>query len=181
MDEALGKAFAHPLRVEIFKRLGEHPGSARLLSEELGHPLSNVAYHFRRLDDLGLIRLVNKVKRRGATEKIYKATQIAPVDSFARKLVPASVRGHVSAPILQAMFDSGTTALKAGTLDARDDSHLVCMPVVLDLDGWKEVSTIMDGALARIAKARVQSAKRLGRTQGQDIRATIIVASFESP
>lgn len=125
MDEALGKAFAHPLRVEIFRRLGERQSSAKQLSEELGFPLGNVAYHFRRLDDLGLIRLVNKVKRRGATEKIYKAFRAVPIDSLMRKSVPASVRGHISAPILQVMFDRGVAALKAGTLDARDDSHLV--------------------------------------------------------
>lgn len=60
MNEALAKALAHPLRAIIFARLAEFPGSPKNLSEELGQPLSNTAYHFRRLVDLGFIQLVKK-------------------------------------------------------------------------------------------------------------------------
>jgi DNA-binding transcriptional ArsR family regulator len=181
VNEAVAKALTHPLRVQIFARLGVLPGSAKDLAEEFDHSLGNIAYHLRRLRELGLVRLVKTVKKRGATEKIYEAVAVVPADSLARKELPPSLRSHVSAPALQAMMKRGFDALKAGTLDAREDSHLICLPAVLDARGWKEVTAIMDRTLAAIAAARTESAKRLAEGGEQGIRTTLIVASFESP
>ncbi len=181
MNNNLAKALAHPLRRQIFALLGERPASAKQLSAELDERLSSVAYHFRRLDELGLIRLVKVVQKRGATEKIFKAVKVVPLSALTRRELPSSIRDHVSAPILQMIFDRGVAALNAGTLDARDDSHLVCLPAVLDAEGWKDVAAIMDRALTDIAKARTRSSKRLSSTGKPGIRTTIVVASFESP
>jgi len=181
MSEEIAKALSHPLRAQIFTRLGERPGSAKQLSAELDHSLNNTSYHVRRLHELGLLRLVDTVKRRGATERIYAVAEKTPAGSLSRRQVPPSVRDRVSAPTLQEIIDAGIAALEAGTLDARDDSHLVCMPTALDAKGWEEVAAIMDKALSDISIARAQSAKRLAKADDKGIQTTIFIASFESP
>ena len=67
---------SHPLRARIYKSLQGRVASPRLMSTELGVPLGNVAYHVRRLDDLGLIKLVNVTRARGALEHHYTAVKI---------------------------------------------------------------------------------------------------------
>jgi hypothetical protein len=114
-------------------------------------------------------------------EKIYKAVPVVLIDSLARKELSAPLRDHVSVPILQTMTSRGFEALEAGTLDARDDSHLVCVPASLDAQGWKEVAKIIDEALAMIAHTRAESTRRLSDTDRRGIHSTLIVAHFESP
>jgi DNA-binding transcriptional ArsR family regulator len=91
MSEALAKALSHPLRAQIFGRLAERPGSGKQLSEELDRPLSSTAYHVRKLHDLGLVELVEKVQRRGVAERIYRAVCVAPDETLDRRDVPTSV------------------------------------------------------------------------------------------
>lgn len=182
MSEALAKALSHPLRRQILVRLAEQPGSAKQLSTELEVDIGNVAYHMGRLRELDLLRLVRTKKRRGAVERIYKAAPAAPLiaTTLEPKDVPVALRSHISVPTLQAIISSGIAALKAGTLDARDDGHLVCVPTVLDQEGWGDIAAIMDQTLTRIATARTRSAKRLSKTGQSKIHATIVLANFES-
>jgi DNA-binding transcriptional ArsR family regulator len=44
------------------------------LAAELGAPLGVVSYHVRRLEALGLVKLVRREPRRGAVEHYYRTT-----------------------------------------------------------------------------------------------------------
>ena len=66
------RVFAHPLRLEILRSLGER-ASPTDLSRRLGQPLGTVSYHVRVLADQGLLRLVEQAPRRGAIEHYYAA------------------------------------------------------------------------------------------------------------
>jgi DNA-binding transcriptional ArsR family regulator len=72
-DPALGKALAHPLRPRILVALAGRTASPSELAEQLDVPLGVLSYHVRRLVDLGLLRLVRRVPRRGAVEHYYTA------------------------------------------------------------------------------------------------------------
>ena len=67
------KAFAHPLRLEILRRLGER-ASPTELARRMGAPLGSVSYHVRVLADLGALQLVDQAPRRGAIEHYYALT-----------------------------------------------------------------------------------------------------------
>ena len=54
--------------------------------------------------------------------------------------MPRSLRGGVTAASLQTFLDKAVAALEAGTIDDRDDTTLCWMPLLLDEQGWKEVS-----------------------------------------
>ncbi len=67
------KAFAHPLRLEILRRLGDR-ASPTELARQMGAPLGSVSYHVRVLADMGALRLVHQAPRRGAIEHYYALT-----------------------------------------------------------------------------------------------------------
>jgi DNA-binding transcriptional ArsR family regulator len=71
-DEA-ARALAHPVRVAILKALGQDSRSAVSVSREIGQPLSNVAYHFRVLRELGALEETGSRPARGAMEHFYRA------------------------------------------------------------------------------------------------------------
>lgn len=65
------KAFAHPLRTFILRRLAGETHSPNELAQIFDAPLGNVSYHVKALLELGLIRLVDTATRRGAIEHYY--------------------------------------------------------------------------------------------------------------
>ena len=64
------KAFAHPLRLEIMRRIGAR-ASPTELARQIGAPLGSVSYHVRVLAELGALELVDQAPRRGAIEHYY--------------------------------------------------------------------------------------------------------------
>lgn len=72
----IGQSISHLVRVGILRslvRAGE-PMSPNDLSQELGEPLGNTAYHVRRLETLEAVELVSATPRRGALEHYYGLT-----------------------------------------------------------------------------------------------------------
>lgn len=76
--ERLARAEAHPIRLAVIEKMSAAPKdwSPNLLSRELDIPLSDLAYHVKRLRDAGLLVLVRTRPRRGAVEHFYA---LAPV------------------------------------------------------------------------------------------------------
>jgi len=66
-------AVLSPIRRRILERLDE-PGSASGLARRLGLPRQKINYHLRLLERQGLVRLVERRRRRGCTERIVRAT-----------------------------------------------------------------------------------------------------------
>jgi DNA-binding transcriptional ArsR family regulator len=181
IDQRLVKALAHPMRVRILSILNERVSSPAQMAVEFDENLSRVSYHVNVLLKYECIELVTTRPRRGATEHFYRGTARAYLGNPEWRQIPESVRGGVSAVVLQTLLDKALEALLAGTLDARDDSYLSWIPVVVDEEGWSEIAAIMAEALARILDAQTKSAERLVKAREQGITATVAVASFESP
>jgi DNA-binding transcriptional ArsR family regulator len=182
IDPRLVRALAHPLRVKILEILTERVASPSLLSEELGAGLTHVAYHTRMLNQCDCLELVETAPRRGATEHFYKASPRSFVGDRSWRRVPRSVLGGVSGAALQTFMDKAVAALKAGTLDGREETTLSWMPVELDERGWKEVAAIMNEALDQTLAAQARSRKRLARSKRdrETISAVVAVANFET-
>ena len=74
-------ALSHPTRVRVLAYLRMHQvASPTEIAAELRIPLGNVSYHARRLEALGLIRLVERRQRRGAIEHRYTLAKAADDD-----------------------------------------------------------------------------------------------------
>jgi DNA-binding transcriptional ArsR family regulator len=181
IDQRLVRSLAHPLRVQILELLTDHVASPNGLAGQLEVGLGDVAYHTRALDRFGALELVDTVQRRGATEHFYKADPEAFVGSPHWRKVPLPVRGGVSAATLQTFLDKAIAALKAGTLDGRDDTVFRWMPLHLDEEGFGEVVAILEEATKLMLAAHVRSQDRMTENGGAETVSTVVgMAAFET-
>lgn len=182
IDQRLVRALAHPLRIKILEILTERVASPNLISDNLEAGLSHVAYHTRALDKCGCLELVDTAQRRGATEHFYKASPHSFIGDRIWRRVPRALLGGVSGATLQSFMDRAVAALEAGTIDEREDTTLYWMPVLLDEQGWKEVTTTMEETVDRVLAIQEESRERIARRKGRGgISAIVGVASFETP
>ena len=180
IDQRLVRALAHPLRIQILEILNERVASPNALSAALGLGLSHVAYHTRALNRCGCLELVDTAQRRGATEHFYKAAPDAFIGTPRWRRVPRSLRSGVTAAVLQTFMDKAVTALRAGTIDDREDTTLSWMPMRVDRRGWDEVTAILDEATDRILGAQQRSVNRLTDAAEEGISTVVAVANFET-
>jgi DNA-binding transcriptional ArsR family regulator len=64
------RAVAHPMRHEILAMLGERSSTPARVAAALGAKVNVVAYHVRRLAELGLADLVEVRRGRGGLEHV---------------------------------------------------------------------------------------------------------------
>jgi DNA-binding transcriptional ArsR family regulator len=182
IDPRLVRALAHPLRVRILDILTERVASPNALADELDVGLTHVAYHTRTLQRCGCLDMVDTAQKRGATEHFYKASPGSFVGDPDWRRVPLPVRGGVSTASLRTFVEKAGRALKAGTIDAREDTVFRWNPLLLDQRGWDEVTAILREAGDRILAAQKRSRARLARARagGEPISAVFALANFET-
>jgi DNA-binding transcriptional ArsR family regulator len=182
IDQRLVKALSHPLRIRILEVLTERVASPIRLSDDLDAGLSHVAYHTRALDKCGCLELVDTAQRRGATEHFYKASSHSFIGDRVWRRVPRTLLGGVSGATLQSFMDRGVAALEAGTIDGRKDTTLYWTPVLLDQQGWDQLTATMEETVDRVQAIQGESRARLIRRRGRGaISAIVGLASFETP
>ncbi len=104
-DPALAKALAHPLRTRILAALEDRIASPSELAAELDVSLGVMSYHVRRLEALGLVKLVKRTPRRGAVEHYYKATARPRITSAGWGATPGVVKeAMIAASVQQLVF-----------------------------------------------------------------------------
>jgi DNA-binding transcriptional ArsR family regulator len=77
IDQRLAKALSNSLRAQALNLIAEGVASPKLIAEQLGLDVRNVAYHVRVLKRLDCIELVETQQRRGAVEHVYRVTERA--------------------------------------------------------------------------------------------------------
>lgn len=181
VEQIVAKAFAHPLRVQILIILNEKTASPNMLAQQLEQSLNLVAYHVRVLEKYDCIELVDTKQRRGATEHFYRATrrQFLSDDEWSR--MPTSLRPGMAAAVLKSVFEDIEAASKAGTLEEVDDLHLSRTPMVLDAQGWNDVSELLKGALDRLLEIQTEASERLAKSEESGISAKVHLMHFKSP
>ncbi len=181
ITQQLAKALAHPLRVRILTSLHKGISSPNQLSQELGEPLGNVSYHVKTLLEYDCVELVKTEPRRGAVEHFYRATERAFFSDSDWAKMPASARKGISGVILEAIGGDSTKALVAGSIDARTDSHLSRTPLIVDKQGWDELTTMLTETLNRAIGIQEQAAGRLAEDGAEPISTMLGILHFEVP
>ena len=161
IDSRLVRALAHPLRVEILQLLNEREASPNEMSDMLGYPLGNVAYHARVLERCGCIEVVRTAKRRGAIEHYFRAVPRSYIGHQDWRKVPRSVRGGVTAASLDSFMNRAVAALEDGKIDDREDTTFNWMALAVDRLGWAQVAEVLDEARDRLQAVYEQSRGRL--------------------
>jgi DNA-binding transcriptional ArsR family regulator len=181
IEQIVAKAFAHPLRVQILVILSEKVASPNMLAQQLDESLNLVAYHVRVLEKYDCIELVDTKQRRGATEHFYRATrrQLLTDDQWAQ--MPASLRPGMANAVLKSIFEDIEAASKAGTLEEVDDLHITRSPLVLDTQGWTDVSNLLQDVLDRLPEIQGEATNRMAESKEPGILAKVHLIHFKSP
>jgi DNA-binding transcriptional ArsR family regulator len=181
ITQQLAKALAHPLRVRILTSLHKGVSSPNQLSQELGEPLGNVSYHVKTLLEYDCVELVKTEPRRGAVEHFYRATERAFFSASDWEKIPASARKGISGSILETVGQDATEALVAGTIDARSETHISRTPLILDEQGWSDVTELLADTLNRALEIQEEAAARLNEEKSDSIDTKLAILHFESP
>jgi DNA-binding transcriptional ArsR family regulator len=182
VDPRIAKALSHPMRARILMILNERVASPNEIAEDIDERLPNVSYHVRALLDLGCIELVDTAQRRGAIEHYYRAVVRPFFSDSDWKRIPRSGRQAISDSILQIIWEDLSDSIKAGTFEGRTDRHLTHSRMLLDEEGWSELTKYLSGVLAEVEKIESRSKARLKKSaDGAAIPTTFALMHFESP
>jgi len=179
--EQLVKGLSHPLRTECLTILTDRVASPRQISELLDEDLSNVSYHVRVLDELGLIELVGEESVRGAVAHFYKAIERPLLSNAQWEKMPLEVRKAFSAHSWDVLIKDATAAIENGTFDSRHDRHLTRTPLLLDSEGFARLSKAMDELLEMVFEEQAASAARREKSGGEPIHAVAATVLFATP
>ncbi len=180
-DPALAKALAHPLRTRILATLEDRIASPSELAAELDVSLGVMSYHVRRLEALGLVKLVKRTPRRGAVEHYYKATARPRITNAGWAATPGVVKEAMIGASVQQLGHYISDAVAAGGFD-QPESHLTRSPVIVDAQGWRELAGELEALLERIQQIEAASKKRLTSVDHVDEQqATVVLMLFNSP
>jgi DNA-binding transcriptional ArsR family regulator len=181
ITQQLAKALAHPLRVRILTSLHKGVSSPNQLSQELGEPLGNVSYHVKTLLEYDCVELVKTEPRRGAVEHFYRATERAFFSASDWEKIPASARKGISGSILETVGRDATDALISGSIDGRSESHISRTPLILDEQGWSDVTDLLADTLNRAIEIQDEAATRLNNEKSDSVNTKLAIMHFESP
>ena len=181
IEQIVAKAFAHPLRVQILAILSEKVASPNMLAQQLDESLNLVAYHVRVLEKYDCIELVDTKQRRGATEHFYRAVrrQLLTDDQWAQ--LPASLRPGMATAVLKSIFEDIEAASTGGTMEEVDDLHITRSPLVLDKQGWTDVSNLLQDVLDRLPEIRAEATNRMAESKEEGTLAKVHLMHFKSP
>ena len=182
----------HPLRVRVLEVCNERDISPVTFVKEDLMPsgvdfkdeqaaLSNVSYAFRTLEDFGLVEVVDRVQRRGATEHIYRGTSTVFFSDEEFAALPREIRETLSRTSAQGLIARMDSAMRDGTFDETTDRHLTWLPMLLDRLGWEAVMEIMSECYFRVKAASEESRERVESTGENAIPATYGMVGFQSP
>jgi len=180
-QEVLVKALNHPVRVKALTILTEKTASPKEIAAQIDTPLSNVSYHVRVLDELGLVEIVEEESVRGSVAHFYKAVERPLIDNPDWEKLSPKVRSAFSGYVIETLMSDAANSLATGTFDQREDRHLSRTSLVLDERAWRKVSEIQAKALDQILKEQAAAAQRLRKVGGTSILAVAGMTCFEVP
>jgi DNA-binding transcriptional ArsR family regulator len=179
-QEVLVKALNHPVRVKALTILTERIASPKEISDELDVPLSNVSYHVRVLDELGLIEIMEEESVRGSVAHFYKAIERPLIYNPDWEKLDPKVRSAFSGYVIETLLSDAARSLEAGLFDEREDRHLTRTPLLLDEKAWRKVTAIQIKALDEILKEQGAAAARLSRSKEKGIQVVAGMLCFEA-
>lgn len=180
-DPALAKALAHPLRTHLLSALEGRTASPSELAVELDAPLGVLSYHVRRLNALGLVKLVKSVPRRGAVEHYYTATARPRITDAGWAATPSIVKQATVKPRLDQIGSEAYTALSEGGFDARE-THLTRSPITVDSKGWKQLARKLESLTDDVQRIEAESTKRLAQADHEgEQEVTVVLMLFHRP
>ncbi|HTR75610.1 MAG TPA: winged helix-turn-helix domain-containing protein [Solirubrobacterales bacterium] len=181
METTLAAIVAHPTRARAFSILAERTASPVEIAQEIGKDVGHVGYHVRKLQQLNLIELVDERPVRGAVEHFYRAIErpVVTEEEFARQSI--AEREVFTRNFLQLVVADLARAMDAHTFDARANRVATRTPMLVDEEGFQELSELHTEVLERTMEIQARSAERLSRSDEEGIPTVSSSMFFETP
>jgi DNA-binding transcriptional ArsR family regulator len=173
-DPRLVRALSHPLRVRVLAILDERTASAVEIARMLRAELGVVAYHMRKLHELGLLTLEKEVPVRGALQRFYRARPRPTVDAQAWSQAPPVAKQALIGAALQQINDFAQASSAAGGFD-RSDAHITRTAIKLDEEGFKRLADALDRVLRELDEIEADAARRQADGESVQLRDTGLV------
>lgn len=178
-DPRMVKALAHPMRVQILAALENQTASPSQIATQIGAPVGNVSYHVRRLQALGVVKLVKETPRRGAVEHYYRVEARPSVQGQAWEGTPEIVKEAFLTAMLGNIARQVNAAAAAGGFGS--DSHVSRLPLSLDPEGFEEAATAYAKLVEDLKKIEERSRKRLAkRDYENELQTMAVLMLFEA-
>jgi DNA-binding transcriptional ArsR family regulator len=181
METTLAAIVAHPTRARAFSILAERVASPVEIAQEIGKDVGHVGYHVRKLQSLNLIELVDERPVRGAVEHFYRAIERPYVseEEFAAQSVEE--REVFTRHILQLHVTDVARAMDEHTIDARVSRIVARVPLLVDEDGFQELSDLHTEVFDRTMDIQARSAERMTKSAEEGIPTISTSMFFETP
>lgn len=181
METALAAIVAHPTRARCFVTLAERTASPVEIAQEIGKDVGHVGYHVRKLQEMNLIELVGERPVRGAVEHFYRAV-VRPFvveKAFANQTIEE--REVYTRYILQRHIADVARAMDEHTFDARPNRWIIRTPLLVDEEGFEELSALHAELYERTLDIQARSDERRAGTDDEGIPTMSTNMFFETP
>lgn len=170
------------LRYAIVSAIDTRAGTtAALIAEELGVSVGRVRHQLRNLIRLGLVETVKETARRGVLERSYVLAGDLIIDDEEFDSLSPERKAKIVNSILRVSFGDVLRSVKAGLINRRADRCVVRVPVMVDEQGWEELSRIHCETFEEVARVRAESERRLKETDAVPISTVSVLLYFELP
>jgi hypothetical protein len=150
-----------------------------------GGSVTRVDRHFGRLRETGWLRHYRSEgpggARRGATETIHRATELAFCDRETYEVLPHSLRVAVSWNGFREIAELCRRAMEEPTFQARPDRRLTGTRLLLDQEGWMRVADAVAQEFAEQYEEQEDARRRTDHTGGELFRVGSLPLAFELP
>lgn len=182
--QRLAKVLSDPMQMDIVCECNLRAVSPRSFREAFGGPsLAGLHQAFIELEQFGWIE---RVPPTGGPppedfDRLYRSEQRVLIDNPLWSQLPQSVKSSMTARVVDSVNKRTREAMKAGTIDARDDSHLSMSPLLLDQQGWDAVTDRFKALLDYVMEEQAEAEARMAESGEEPILMTAGLLAFESP
>jgi hypothetical protein len=160
MDQTLAAVVAHTTRARSFMILAERTASPVEIAKEIGKDVGHVGYHVRKLQELGLIELVDERPVRGAVEHFYRAIERPMVTEEQYALLDQTGRNSFAREICQLVVADVSAAIASEVFSSRANNCVARAPMLVDEQGWDELSAIYTETVLKTIEVESRSKER---------------------
>ena len=181
METTLAAIVAHPTRARCFVILTERTASPVEIAQEIGKDVGHVGYHVRKLLQLGLIELVDERPVRGAVEHFYRSMERAMVTEEEFAALSVAEREGFTRYIMQRLVADVARSMDQEVFAERVNHIIARTPMVVDEDGFQEMSELHTELVERTLEVQARSAERLAQSGETGISTISASLLFEVP
>ena len=181
METTLAAIVAHPTRARCFVILAERTASPVEIAQEIGKDVGHVGYHVRKLQQLGLIELVDERPVRGAVVHFYRAVERPVLVEKEFTEQPLDQREAFTRYVLQLHVADMARALDGHTFDARANRALIRFPMLVDEEGFQELADLHVEMYERTLDIQARSDERRSGSGEEGIPTISTTTFFETP